>query len=454
MADAEPEPEAEPLMLGDRPGAAAAAPAATVDAAAEPAESAEELTEMERIHAAVSALLLESPEAGAKTVVKAMKAAFPGSELVNTKCVREAMAAHKAQQAAEKRCSAGHLFGPRNPLARNRCDECGSIGTAYRCDSGCDWDLCEACYGGHPPTAAEIAASRAAAASRDKAVVDRIKATAKLAKGYGEFFNHISLRKEWRTVPFALPDVQSFFSAAAAIVIGLRGELDAATPGVVKLRMLDGSAKEYLWGVESNPNPAEHTPAENQTFVSELVHATMKDANGYVEELTKERVDGAVATHGGRSWPWVGDEPLPASQGSLLAPPSTASSGGSDAIDLRGLRTKKKAAASAATSLADAPAPAATPLAGLFDATPGVISSALALNAAARAAGGDTAAGESNGGQERHSAGLGTAPAAGSARKLVVARASDDENDEAVDAALATNAASGATYTNGAIDLD
>lgn len=229
-------------------------------------------------------------------------------------------------------------------------------------------------------------------------------------------------RKEWRSLPFALADVEQFFAAAAVIVIGLRFELDASTPGVVKIRMLDGSAKEYLWGVESNPNPKERTAAENQKFVSELVHVTVKDANGYVEELTKDRVDAAIKMHGGAAWPWVGDTP----------PPSART--GDAPFSLMGLKRGGPKPAAAA----------ATPLAGLFDATPGVVSSALATGAAAAAA--------SEGSRESRSAGLGIASAASSAPKLTVDRADDDQNDEAVDAALAGGAS--VSFTNGAIDLD
>ena len=49
-----------------------------------------------------------------------------------------------------------------------------------------------------------LAAPAAAVASL--AVVDPA-AVRKLVRAYGEFFDHISLRKGWRTVPFGLADV-------------------------------------------------------------------------------------------------------------------------------------------------------------------------------------------------------------------------------------------------------
>lgn len=48
-----------------------------------------------------------------------------------------------------------------------------------------------------------------------------------LVRNYSEFFDHISLRKGWRTVPFALDDVHRHFAAAAPIVVLTRAELSA-----------------------------------------------------------------------------------------------------------------------------------------------------------------------------------------------------------------------------------
>ena len=213
--------------------------------------------------------------------------------------------------------------------------------------------------------------------------------TSRLAKGYGDFFNHIGLRKSWRSVPFVLDDVQSFFGAAAVIVIALRAELEAARPNVVVIRMLDGSAKEYLWGIRSNPNPSLHTAVENQRFVSDLVHATMKDANGYVEGLTQHRVDASVWTHGSKIWPWVGED-------------------------------KNKSQTDAAAALASATA---------------------------------ASEGEGEGTRGRRSAGLGIASAVGGTALTVVQKASDDDNDDAVDKALAGNG-DGSSVSGGALDLD
>lgn len=203
MADAaEPEPEPEPILQLGNGDASAAAPKTPRDA--EGAEAAP-LTEAERMHAAVAAFLIDSPEASGNAVLKAMKTQFPD---LKGKVVKEAMAAHKAALAAIKRCSQGHLFGPCNPLERNLCDECGCTGTAYRCGSGCDWDICATCHDGDAATpealtaaAATVAAMRGANAAATQKKFDQIRAVAKLAKGYGEFFNHISLVRNTRAIP-------------------------------------------------------------------------------------------------------------------------------------------------------------------------------------------------------------------------------------------------------------
>lgn len=39
------------------------------------------------------------------------------------------------------------------PGARNTCDICGTVGTAYRCARGCDWDLCRECFSSSPSKA-------------------------------------------------------------------------------------------------------------------------------------------------------------------------------------------------------------------------------------------------------------------------------------------------------------
>lgn len=69
--------------------------------------------------------------------------------------------------------------------------------------------------------------------------------------------------------------------------------MDAKDPSF-KLRMTDGSAREYLWsiqhGEESIEDFAQHPekfirgiPLHLSTYALEIVHNNFKDANGYVE---------------------------------------------------------------------------------------------------------------------------------------------------------------------------
>jgi hypothetical protein len=48
------------------------------------------------------------------------------------------------------KCLSGHGLDPnRNPAAATAtCDLCRCMGTAYRCEAGCDYDACAACFSG------------------------------------------------------------------------------------------------------------------------------------------------------------------------------------------------------------------------------------------------------------------------------------------------------------------
>ena len=79
---------------------------------------------------------------------------------------------------------------------------------------------------------------------------------------------------------------------------GVRLYLDTANDGI-KLRQVDGSAQEYLWGL--NGNPGVYLEGQNYTYVYEslkgLVHATLKDAHGYVEGVRGPLVEGFIDAH-------------------------------------------------------------------------------------------------------------------------------------------------------------
>ena len=78
--------------------------------------------------------------------------------------------------------------------------------------------------------------------------------------------------------------VKSLLERAAEIVVRIRSVLDKDDPSF-KMRMVDGAAREYLWTVKTKPSECP------EKFVRDLVHATFKDGRGYVEGLSKEKID-------------------------------------------------------------------------------------------------------------------------------------------------------------------
>ena len=118
----------------------------------------------------------------------------------------------------------------------------------------------------------------------------RLKDTNKIVTAYGDFFNHISLRKGWKTAPFTREGVKPLFRIAALVVVKIRQDLDHATPGF-KMRMVDGSAREYMWSVTTDPTKSDSTSNE---FIQGIVHATFKDNTGYVEGLSAQVVQAEI----------------------------------------------------------------------------------------------------------------------------------------------------------------
>lgn len=111
-----------------------------------------------------------------------------------------------------------------------------------------------------------------------------------ISAAYDAFFDHISFRKGWKQPPFAREEVAPLFAAAACIVARARIEmLDMRDEGI-KLRQVEGSARDWMHSptsgllVQSNPD----------LFVKGLVHATFKDAKGYVEGLKESEVDRCI----------------------------------------------------------------------------------------------------------------------------------------------------------------
>jgi len=104
---------------------------------------------------------------------------------------------------------------------------------------------------------------------------------------YADFFAHISFRKGWAKPSFEYYDVFHLFVRAAYVVVRIRLHLDSMTSGI-KIRQLDGSARDWMWTVTENP--ASDAMKEEQ-FIRNLIHKTLCDAKGYVEGLSAEIVD-------------------------------------------------------------------------------------------------------------------------------------------------------------------
>jgi len=113
---------------------------------------------------------------------------------------------------------------------------------------------------------------------------------------YNAFFDHIGLRKGWRTAPFDRDEVQAPFLAAAEVVTVVRARLDEEGGGGMVLRQLEGSAMDFLWGWPPERRPGSSPEALGEFFRG-LVFATLSDARGLVEGLTEETVESYVACH-------------------------------------------------------------------------------------------------------------------------------------------------------------
>jgi len=116
---------------------------------------------------------------------------------------------------------------------------------------------------------------------------DFLKKLLLVVHSYADFFLHISFRKGWAKPPFQYHDVFHLFVRSAYVVVRIRLHLDSMTSGI-KIRQLDGSARDWMWTVTENP--ANDTIKEEQ-FVRNLIHKTLCDAKGYVEGLSEGLVD-------------------------------------------------------------------------------------------------------------------------------------------------------------------
>jgi len=109
----------------------------------------------------------------------------------------------------------------------------------------------------------------------------------KVNAAYLLYFTHVRFRNGWAEPALLRSEVEGPFKEAAGYVLRIRRFLDAQHPSETKLRMVDGAAQAYL----HTPAAATDRKAGEATFVQRLVHATFRDATGYVEGLDEQTVD-------------------------------------------------------------------------------------------------------------------------------------------------------------------
>jgi hypothetical protein len=111
------------------------------------------------------------------------------------------------------------------------------------------------------------------------------KANAVVA-AYNSFFDDLRFRKGWKQLPFSREEIATPFGIAARIVARARNEIDARDKGIT-LWQTGGSACDWMHSPESQMLLRDDT----NKFIAGLVHATFRDASGYVKGLDKKQVD-------------------------------------------------------------------------------------------------------------------------------------------------------------------
>eukprot|EP01129_Flabellula_baltica_P005195 TRINITY_DN1859_c0_g1_i1.p1 TRINITY_DN1859_c0_g1~~TRINITY_DN1859_c0_g1_i1.p1 ORF type:complete len:570 (-),score=144.42 TRINITY_DN1859_c0_g1_i1:37-1716(-) len=110
---------------------------------------------------------------------------------------------------------------------------------------------------------------------------------------YGQFWNNIRFKKGWDTPAFNREDVEDLLDLCAEIVVRIRTVIDSTKKNKMTLRIVDGSAREYMWTISQDPrdNPEE--------FIRGIVLANFMDMDGYVEGLTEDyilrQIDGVLS---------------------------------------------------------------------------------------------------------------------------------------------------------------
>mmetsp|Transcript_24046 Transcript_24046/g.94725 ORF Transcript_24046/g.94725 Transcript_24046/m.94725 type:complete len:509 (-) Transcript_24046:898-2424(-) len=121
---------------------------------------------------------------------------------------------------------------------------------------------------------------------------EEVIAKMELLAAYKEFWDHEKFHQGLTTASVDLEVALPYLEVAAEIVVKIRAELDVKNPGL-KDRLVGGSASEYLWGVCGDPEKAP------KAFIRAVVHATLSDADGYVEDLTEQGIDDYIVKFGG-----------------------------------------------------------------------------------------------------------------------------------------------------------
>lgn len=111
-----------------------------------------------------------------------------------------------------------------------------------------------------------------------------------VSEAFLSFFEHIRFRNGWAQPPFKKEDVAPLFREAADVVVRIRNFLDFNNPST-KLRKVDGDAQSFLHSSDALTLFEANTKLSHRKFVVALVHASFRDAVGYVEGLTKDTVD-------------------------------------------------------------------------------------------------------------------------------------------------------------------
>lgn len=114
---------------------------------------------------------------------------------------------------------------------------------------------------------------------------EQAESAKQVLEAYGDFWRHVKFAQKWSEPLFTREEVEDLLEMAAECVVRIRSLLDEQGGGL-KLRMLDGSAREFLFMIDFHPQ------IDPERFVRELVHATFQDSKGYVENLSFELVDG------------------------------------------------------------------------------------------------------------------------------------------------------------------